>query len=172
MEPVLDKKGSANLYGVDKTVKNVQTVNEPSAERNFENQAKTSLAELRNNYAKQLRAQYDYAAEKMKAEKDSALRENWVKQQQEEAGLAEKLAAEGINGGATETTLSGIRARYQDDRNDIRRDFSEDLGDLFVEQNKKLLEGARSYDEKWLDYLLSIAENEDEYLRENFLIYN
>ena len=169
MEPIISKNGKVKFYETGGT-KNTEPVYETSAERNMENQAKTSLTELRNNYAKQLRAQYDYAAEKMKAEKDSALRESWVKEQQEEAGLAEKLAAEGINGGATETTLSGIRARYQDDRNDIRKDYSDEMGDLFIKQSEQLLEGARSYDEKWLDYLLSLAENEDEYLRERFLI--
>ena len=128
-----------------------------------ETRAETALAELRNNYAKQLRSEYDYSVDKMKKERDEALRENWILQQQEEAGLSEKLAAEGINGGAAETTLSELKSRYQGNRNDIRKGYLEELGDFSSEHQNKLAEAARGYDEKWLEYLITLAENEDEF---------
>ncbi|MBR5310754.1 MAG: hypothetical protein IKU42_06505 [Oscillospiraceae bacterium] len=131
-----------------------------------ENKTETSIAELRNNYAKQLRAQYDTASDKLRAEKEDALRENWILEQQEEAGLSEKLAREGINGGAAETTLSGIRSKYQGNRNDIQKGYISDLGELYSEHAEQQAKNAKDYDEKWLDYLISIAEKEYDYNRE------
>lgn len=138
-------------------------------EKPAEKKAETSLAELRNRYAEQLREQYDYAAEKMRDERDESLRENWVLQQQEEAGIAEKLAAEGTNGGAAETALSQIRAKYQDGRNDIRKGYYDGLGELSFDFGKQQAEAARNYDEKWLEYLISLAENEDEFEKDKEL---
>ncbi|MBQ2998797.1 MAG: hypothetical protein IJD62_07335, partial [Oscillospiraceae bacterium] len=40
-----------------------------------ENRAETALLELRNRYAQQLRQQFDYAADRIKDEKEEALRE-------------------------------------------------------------------------------------------------
>lgn len=129
------------------------------------NSAVTSIEELRNRYAKELRAQYDMAADRLKAEKENAMRENWILEQQEEAGLSEKLAKEGINGGAAETTLSGIRAKYQGNRNDIEKDYISDLGKLVFEHAEDQAKNAKDFDEKWLDYLISLAEEEYEYGR-------
>ena len=135
------------------------------------NGMETSLTELRNRYARELCAQYDRASEKLKEEKDDALRENWILEQQEKAGLSEKLSKEGINGGATETTLSGIRAKYQGNRNDIRKEYMDDLGELYFEHAGKQAENAKGFDEKWLDYLISIAEKDYEYNRDKGSIF-
>lgn len=136
------------------------------------NKTETSIAELRNRYAKELRAQYDLAAERLRAEKEDAMRENWVLEQQEEAGLSEKLAKEGINGGATETTLSGIRAKYQGGRNDIEKDYTDGLGKLYFEHAEQQAKNARDFDEKWMDYLISLAEKEYEYDRSKGILFD
>ena len=70
----------------------------------------------------------------MRAERDEALRENYILQQQAEAALPEQMAARGINGGAAETTLADLRARYQGNRNDIRGDYMSEMGTLNQEQ--------------------------------------
>ena len=151
--------------------KDFQDSNQQSGQKteSAEQKAQTAISELRNRYAKQLRAEFEHSADKMKTERDDALRENWILEQQEEAGLPEKLAAEGINGGAVETTLSGLKSRYQGNRNDIRKGYMEELGDLSVNHQKQQAEAARSYDEKWLEYLISLAENEDEFEKDLFL---
>lgn len=139
------------------------SVKDENGENKALEEAKISLFDLRNSYARELKAQFDHAAKKLKDEKNDALRENWILQQQEEADLSEILAAEGINGGSTETTLSDLKARYQGNRNDIRKGYSDNLSDLYMEHSKESAEGAREYSEKWLDFLLSLAENEDEF---------
>ena len=105
-----------------------------------EEKAETAIAELRNRYAEKVREQYESEAKKLREERDAALRENWILQQQAEANLPEKLAAEGINGGATETEISKIRAEYQGNRNDIREDYSEELSEIGAESRKELFE--------------------------------
>ena len=125
--------------------------------------AETALADLRNQYSERLRGQYDYAADKMKAERDEALRENWILQQQAEAALPEQMAARGITGGATETSLANLIAKYQGNRNDIRGNYMTEMGDLAQSHNEKQAEAERSYNEQWLDYLMYLAKLEEEH---------
>ncbi len=126
-----------------------------------EEKAETTIAELRNRYAEKVREQYESEAKKLREERDSALRENWILQQQAEANLPERLAAGGINGGATETEISKIRAEYQGNRNDIREDYSEELNKIGEESRKELFENEKDFNKEWLEYLLGIAKAEE-----------
>ena len=123
-----------------------------------EERAETALADLKNKYSKNLQEQYDYSAQKLKNERDEALRENWILQQQAEAALPEQMAASGMNGGATETSLAALKAHYQGDRNNIRGNYMNNLGDLSQQAQSDRAEAERSYNEQWLQYLLSLAE--------------
>jgi hypothetical protein len=127
--------------------------------------AETSLADLKNKYSQNLREQYDYSAEKLKNERDEALRENWILQQQAEAALPEQMAAAGINGGASETTLADLRARYEGNRNDIRGNYIDEVGKLSQQNAAAQAEAQQGYNEKWLEYLLSLAKAEEQQLR-------
>lgn len=127
---------------------------------NTKQKAETAIAELRNRYSEQVREQYESEAEKLRAERDAALRENWILQQKAEAALPEQLAAAGINGGASETTAAGLLAQYQQSRNGIRSDYLDELGELYSEKAEKIADAEKDYNEMWLDYLLSIAEKE------------
>lgn len=128
-----------------------------------ETRAETSIGDLRNKYAQKLQNQYDYSAQKLKNERDAALRENWILQQQAEAALPEQMAAAGINGGASETSLAALRARYQGDRNNIRGNYMDNLGDLSQQAQSERAEAERSYNERWLDYLLNLSRMEQQH---------
>lgn len=132
---------------------------EPTAQE----KAETSLAELRNQYAEQIRAQHNASAEKLKTERDEALRENWILEQQARAALPEQMAAQGINGGATETSLAALRAQFQGNRNDIRSGYAENIGDLETETAQQQAEAQKDYNDRWIAYLLSLAEKEKDY---------
>lgn len=134
-----------------------------NAEPTAEGKAETSLEELRNKYSAEIRDSYNYSAEKMKNERDAALRENWILQQQAKAALPEQMAASGINGGASETALADLISRYQGNRNDIQNEYISNLGDLGQSAAEKTAEAERSYNERWLDYLTNLAEAEKEY---------
>lgn len=126
-------------------------------------EAETAIADLRSKYSGQVRNQYENSVKRLEKERNDALRENWILQQRAEAALPEQMAAAGINGGASETTLANLRAQYQGNRNDIRSGYMENLGELLDEQNKAQAEGADKYDRMWLDYLLSLAKAEQEH---------
>ena len=124
-------------------------------------EAETSIQDLRNRYSERVRENFDLAAEKLRRERDDALRENWILQQRAEAALPEKMAAEGINGGAFESTLANLDAQYQGSRNDIRKGYSENLEELGTKTSEKQAEGEEKYNRQWLEYLLSLAALEE-----------
>lgn len=124
--------------------------------------AETSISKLKSDYANQLRDNYNYSAEKLRDERDAALRESWVAQQRDEAALPERMAAAGINGGAAETSLAALKAKYQGNRNDIRSGYLDNLGELGVNHQNLSADAQRQYDQQWLEYLLSLARMEEQ----------
>lgn len=149
--------GSGNSAAVQPTA--------PAIINQSEKKAETALADLKNSYAQRLRDDYDYSANMLRQERDNALRENWILQQQAEAALPEKMAAAGINGGASETTLADLRARYEGNRNDIRGNYMDEVGKLSQQNAATQAEAQQNYNEKWLEYLLSLARAEEQQLR-------
>lgn len=121
-------------------------------------EAETSVQELRNRYSERIRENFDMAAKKLRAERDNALRENWILQQQEEAALPEQIAASGINGGAFATSLAALKAKFQENRNDIQSDYMDNLGELQQKQSEEQAENEDKYNRQWLEYLLSLAK--------------
>ncbi len=141
----------------------------PQGGSGAEKKAETSIEELRNRYSERARAQYEQREKKLRAERDDALRENWILQQQAEAALSEQMAASGLNGGAAESTLAALNAKYQGNRNDIRDGYMDSLGEISEEYAAQQAENERAYNEKWIDYLLSLAKMEEEYDRKKAL---
>jgi hypothetical protein len=124
-------------------------------------EAETSIQDLRNRYSERVRENFDLAAEKLRRERDDALRENWILQQRAKAALPEQMAAAGINGGASESTLANLEAQYQGNRNDIRKGYAENLEELGAKTSEQQAEREDKYNRQWLEYLLSLAKAED-----------
>ena len=144
---------------------NAQQQEETEIINESEKEAETALADLKNAYAQRLRDDYDYSANMLRQERDNALRENWILQQQAEAALPEQMAAAGINGGASETTLADLRARYEGNRNDIRGNYMDEVGKLSQQNAAAQAEAQQNYNEQWLEYLLSLARAEEQQLK-------
>lgn len=134
-----------------------------------EQEAEIAISDLRNRYSEKVREQFENSAKKLREERDNALRENWILQQKAEAAIPEQMAASGLNGGASETSLANLRAQYQGNRNDIRSGYMEELGDLAVGHDRKQAEGEENFNRQWLEYLLSLAEMEEKYKHERYL---
>lgn len=126
-------------------------------------EAEVAIDELRNRYSQKIREDFELSSKKLKEERDAALRENWILQQQAEAALPEQMAASGLNGGAAETTLAAMKAKYQGDRNGINSEYMNNLGELAKQSQSDRQNAERGYNEQWLDYLLSLAEMEQQY---------
>lgn len=131
----------------------------PEAEKGVE----TSIDELRSRYLEELMGEYERSLGILRDERDEALRENWILQQQALAALPEQMAAAGINGGAAETSIANIGAEYQGNRNDIQSDYMKELSELAKEQSGKKLEAEKDYSEKWMEYLMNLAKMEKEH---------
>ena len=137
--------------------------NPPEEEPSPEQKTETAIDELRSRYMAELRSEYENSMNLLREERDEALRENWILQQQTKAALPEQLAAEGINGGATETGLANLGAEYQESRNKIQSDYMNELGELAGKQNEKKAELEKNFMDKWIEYLLGIAKAEKEF---------
>ena len=139
--------------GVKGNGENSETEAAPSARE----EAETSVQELRNRYSAKVKENFETAANRLKAERDDALRENWILQQKAKAALPEQMAAGGINGGASETTFANLNAQYQGNRNDIRKGYAENLEELGEKASEQQAENEDKYNRQWLEYLLSMA---------------
>ena len=144
---------------------------DPEQEKVNEKQreAEVAVEDLRNKYSSRVREEFENSAQKLRKERDDALRENWVLQQQAEAALPEQMAAAGINGGISETTLANLRGKFQGNSNDIQNGYMNEIGDLAEKKLENHSEAEKSYNEKWLEYLLSLAQMEEKYKYEGIL---
>lgn len=131
---------------------------EAETEPTAKEKAETSIEDLRKRYSEKIRENFDLAAKKLRAERDNAIRENWILQQRAEAALPEQMAAGGINGGASESTLANLRAQYQGNRNDIQKEYSGNLGEIGAKAGEQQAENEDKYNRQWLEYLLSLAK--------------
>ena len=132
-------------------------------------EAKRTLEDLKNQYNEVLRRNYDYSAGKLKGETDDALRENYIRMRQERAQLPERLAKQGVTGGASETTLANLIANYEGQRNDIRENQQNNLSDLGMNYMNSTAQNEQSYGQQWLQHLLSLAEDEENFKRQVLL---
>lgn len=121
----------------------------------------TAISALKDRYTDSLRQNFDASAERLKDERDEELREQFIREQQAKAALPEQLAKLGINGGAAETTLAELMARYQNARGAARKNYRNGLFDLEQSLSEKAAAVSQKYDEKWLDYFIrKLLENE------------
>lgn len=77
---------------------------------------------------------YDSGAGKLNTATEDAQRQAYIKRMQDEKDIQQQLQAMGISGGATESTLSGIKSAYGNNRADIEKAKLAQLGAL--EQDK------------------------------------
>ena len=76
--------------------------------------------------------QTDYNASRDSINKDAtnAAREAYINRMMSQRNLAQNMAAQGLSGGASETTLAGLENTYGNARNQIATTANENLGDL------------------------------------------
>ncbi len=114
----------------------------------------TAISELKDRYTDLLQQNFDISAKRLRNERDEELREQYIKEQQNKAALSEQLAKFGINGGAAETTLAELMARYQNARGAARENYRDGLFELEQNLSEKAADLSQKFDEKWLDYLI------------------
>lgn len=103
---------------------------------------------LRTNYDSttgQLRDQYNYQNKNINTDAENSLREAYINSMLQKKDLRQRMAAQGLNGGMTETTMSSLSNNYSNARNNIDTTRNKSLADLSQTYNNNVAEAQRQY---------------------------
>lgn len=108
----------------------------------------SQIGNLRSNYdstVNQLNASYDNSANKVNANAENSLREAYINKMLSQKNLGQQMAAQGLTGGATESTLASLLNNYGNSRNNIETTKANNLSDLAFTRDNNLAEALRSF---------------------------
>jgi len=94
------------------------------------NDASSAYANIYNSGVDQLGRSYENSRGKINTEATDAFRQAYVNRMLSEKNLGQRMAAMGMSGGASESTLAGLINNYGNSRNGIQRTLDTNLGDL------------------------------------------
>lgn len=97
----------------------------------LENQRKARQAAYDAAVAAQ-RAEYNNNVSKVNDAADKALREAYINKMQSQRTMSQQMAAQGLNGGYSETTAAGMLNNYGNARNELETERSSQLNDLNI----------------------------------------
>jgi len=86
--------------------------------------------EAYNRGAEQQRNNYNYAVGQVNDAANDALREAYINRMLTERNLQQQLTAQGLNGGASETTAASLYNNYGNARNELERERQRQIGSL------------------------------------------
>ena len=89
-----------------------------------------SLESGYNSAKETLKRQYDQSVADINADAERALRESWVNKRMTEKSLPQNLAAQGISGGASESTLARLNTDYGNSRNEVNTTRNDNLTEV------------------------------------------
>lgn len=82
--------------------------------------------------AKAQKAVYDQNVAKVNDATDKALREAYINKMQSQRTMGQQMAAQGLNGGYSETTAAGLQNNYGNARNELETERGSQLNDLGI----------------------------------------
>ncbi|HJB22103.1 MAG TPA: hypothetical protein H9773_10410 [Candidatus Fournierella merdavium] len=109
---------------------------------------------LKNNYNStlgQLQSDYDQGAAGVDRNADSALQQAYINQMMTLKNLPQQLSAQGISGGAAETTLAGVYNNYGNSRNEINTARGQNLAELMTQLNAGKSQAQQAYNSQLSD---------------------
>ena len=78
------------------------------------------------------RAEYNANVAKVNSAADKALREAYINKMQSQRIMGQQMAAQGLNGGYSETTAAGLQNNYGNARNELETERGSQLNDLNI----------------------------------------
>lgn len=78
------------------------------------------------------RAEYNANVAKVNSQADKALREAYINKMQTQRTMGQQMAAQGLNGGYSETTAAGLQNNYGNARNALETERGNQLNDLNI----------------------------------------
>lgn len=111
---------------------------------------------------------YNSGRAELNANIENQLRELYVARMMADKALPVQMAAQGINGGAAESTLAGNRNQYQTNRNTLYQDANAKLADLLKTYNTSVNSNEQSLAQQMADLKrqLAIMEAQAKYDKE------
>lgn len=146
--------GSGNAGATDSTLDMYELYNEYLARQRAEAQASydrninainSAYGSARNYYDSNLnstrntlKSSYDASKKDIGSDAEASLREAYINNMLNRKNLQQTLTAQGLNGGASETTQASMLNNYGNARNDIETQESKNLADLLKTYNDNL----------------------------------
>lgn len=106
---------------------------------------------LKNNLdstLKNLQTDYDASKASINNDAEKSSREAYINSMLSKKNLAQNMAAQGLSGGASETTMAGMENNYGNARNEIATTANENLGNLLDLYNKNRNSAQQAYNDQ------------------------
>ena len=100
---------------------------------------------------------YNSGKAELNANIENQLRELYIARMMADRALPVQMSAQGINGGAAESTLAGNRNQYQNNRNALYQDANAKLADLLKTYNTSVNENEQSLAQQMADMRMKLA---------------
>lgn len=100
---------------------------------------------------------YNSGKTELNANIENQLRELYIARMMADRALPIQMGAQGINGGATETTLAGNRNQYQTNRNTLYQDANAKLAELLQTYNSSVNSNEQNLAQQMADLRMQLA---------------
>lgn len=110
----------------------------------YDNQM-SSLSDNLNETRNQLANQYNRSKQSITDDAANSLRQAYINRMLSERNLGQQMTAQGLNGGATETTLANMLNNYGNARNNINAQQNRSLADLEGNYSNNLSQALQAY---------------------------
>lgn len=118
---------------------------------------------LQNNYnstANELSSKYGYQKGNINDDAESSMRQAYINSMLQKKDLGQRMAAQGLSGGATETTMASLNNNYSNARNNIDTTRQRSLSDLEQTYQSNVAEAQRQYNSAVQQLAMQRAEAE------------
>lgn len=95
-----------------------------------------------------MQAGYDASADKLNAEAGDSLQQAYINYMMSKRDLEQRLAAQGLSGGASETAAASMYNTYGNNRNAIVRDRAQSLADLLLQLDTNKSSALQAYNSR------------------------
>lgn len=105
----------------------------------------TNLDKSLSNAKDQLLSQYDYSKQGINSDASRALQEAYVNKMLSQKNMQQQLTAQGLSGGASESSMAGLINNYGNARNEIDLARNDNLSSLEQTYNSNLADVLQNY---------------------------
>lgn len=113
--------------------------------RNSYNSARSNLDNNLNETRNQLTQSRDYSNKNINSDADDSLRQAYVNSMLQKKNLRQNMTAQGLSGGANESTLASLSNNYGNARTDVNTQRNKSLSDLEQTYNTNMSQAQQQY---------------------------